>query len=67
MTDEWTAERWEEAMRGVYRRALLDPGFRQLALTDPRGAFAQANGVSAPENVKFRFVESLDELVLVLP
>ena len=54
-------------MRGVFRRALLDPGFRQLALKDPRGAFAQANGVPAPENVRFRFVESLDEHVLVLP
>jgi len=67
MTDEWTAERWEEAMRGVFRRALLDAGFRKLALTDPRAAFALANGVSAPEKVKFRFVESLDEHVLVLP
>lgn len=67
MTDPWTADRWAEAVRAVYRRALLDPGFRQLALTDPRGAFAQANGVPAPETVKFRFVDSLDEHVLVLP
>jgi hypothetical protein len=67
MTDEWTADQWEEAVRGVFRRALLDPDFRQLALKDPRGAFAQANGIPAPENVNFRFVESLDEHVLVLP
>jgi len=67
MIDEWTADRWEEAVRSVFRRALADPVFRQLALTDPRGAFAQANGVAAPENVKFRFVDALDEHVLVLP
>lgn len=67
MTEEWTTERWEAALRGVFRRALLDPAFRRLALEDPRGAFAQANGVPPPEGVKFHFVESLDEHVLVLP
>jgi hypothetical protein len=67
MTEEWTAERWEAAVRGVFRRALTDPKFRQLALTDPCRAFAEANGVEAPAGVKVRFVEQLDEHVLVLP
>lgn len=67
MTDVWTADRWEEAVRAVFRRALLDPAFRQRALTDAPGAFAEANGVPPPEGVRFRFAESLDEHVLVLP
>jgi hypothetical protein len=67
MTDDWSAERWEAAVRGVFRRALTDPSFRQLALADPRRAFAEANGVEAPPGVKLRFVEQLDEHVLVLP
>ena len=67
MTDPWTAERWEAAVRGVFRRALTDPQFRQLALTDPRQAFVAANGVEPPAGVKLRFVEQLDEHVLVLP
>jgi hypothetical protein len=67
MTDEWTTERWETAIRTVFRRALEDPAFRALAKSDPRQAFARANGVPAPEQVKFRFVEALDEHVLVLP
>jgi hypothetical protein len=67
MTDEWTTERWEAAVRGVFRRALTDPQFRALALSDPRRAFAEANGVEAPAPVKLRFVEQLDEHVLVLP
>src|SRR4051812_44243725 len=67
MSDEWTAERWEAAVRSVFRRALTDPRFRQLALSEPRRAFTEANGVDAPAGVKLRFVEQLDEHVLVLP
>lgn len=67
MTDPWSAERWEDAVRTVFRRALTDPTFRQLALTDPRRAFVEANGVEPPPGVKLRFVEQLDEHVLVLP
>ncbi|HVS51468.1 MAG TPA: hypothetical protein VHD62_03865 [Opitutaceae bacterium] len=67
MTDAWTTERWEEAIRRVFRRALGDPAFRQLALSDGRAAFTEANGVPPPEGVKFRFAEALDEHVYVLP
>jgi hypothetical protein len=51
----------------VFRRALTDGAFRARAIADPRGAFAEANGVAAPDGVKFRFAEKLDEHVLVLP
>lgn len=67
MTGDWTTERWEDAIRGVFRRALMDPKFRELARNEPRRAFAEANGVEAPPNVTFRFVEGLDEHVFVLP
>jgi hypothetical protein len=67
MTEEWNVDRWETAVRAVFRRALVDPGFRSLALADPRQAFAQANGVPAPEGVNFRFADKLEEHVLVLP
>ena len=67
MTDEWTADTWEEAIRRVFRRALVDEPFRARALSDSRAAFAEANGKPAPANLKFRFAESLDEHVFVLP
>lgn len=67
MADDWTNERWEEGIRAVFRRALQDPAFRSHAVTDPRAAFAEANGREAPAGVKFRFAESLDEHVYVLP
>lgn len=65
--NEWSAEAWETAVRGVFRRALGDAQFRKLALTDSRAAFEQVTGKPAPEGVKFRFVEELEEHVLVLP
>jgi len=67
MSDDWTTERWETAIRAVFRRALTDPASRALARTDPRAAFAQANGCAAPAGVTFRFAEALDEHVYVLP
>jgi hypothetical protein len=67
MSDDWTTERWETAIRAVFRRALADPAFRALARIDPQAAFAQANGCPAPSGVKFRFAEALDEHVYVLP
>lgn len=68
LPDTWSAERWEEAIRAVFRRALTDAGFRARAIVDPRGAFAEANGgATAPENVRFRFAEHLEEHVYVLP
>lgn len=67
MPEEWTVDRWEEALRIVFRRALTDAAFRERALADARAAFAEAAGVSPPAGVKFRFAETLEESVFVLP
>ncbi|HRE82671.1 MAG TPA: hypothetical protein PLN52_16625 [Opitutaceae bacterium] len=67
MTDPWTNERWEEALRRIFRKAMLEPEFRKLALSDPKSAFEKANGQPAPDHFRLRFVESLEEQVLVLP
>lgn len=67
MNNEWTNERWEAAIRTVFRRALLDPEFRELARNEPRRAFQNANGIEPPAGARFRFVEALDEHVYVLP
>lgn len=65
MSDDWTTEAWEDAVRAVFRRALLEPKFRKLALENPAAAFVEATGRTPP--VKVRFVDQLDEHVLVLP
>jgi hypothetical protein len=67
MAEDWSADAWEDAIRAVFRRAMLDPAFRARALADARASFAEVNGRPAPEGVKLRFAEQLDEHVLVLP
>lgn len=67
MSDVWTVERWEDAVRAVFRRALSDPAFRQRAVADAAAAFTEANGCPPPAGVKFRFTEALEENVYVLP
>lgn len=65
MTDRWTTEAWEDAIRAVFRRALTDAPFRELALQNPAEAFVQATGHPPP--VKLKFVNALEEHVMVLP
>lgn len=65
--DPWSNERWNDAIRAVFRRALFDSKFRALALTDPRAALSQVVDEPLPADIKLRFVERLDEQVLVLP
>lgn len=67
MTEEWTLERWETAVRAVFRRAMFDREFRALALRDAPAAFAVAAGVPLPPGLPLRFAERLEETVLVLP
>jgi len=62
-----TGEDWENAVRAVFRRAIEDPAFRALALSDAGAAFEQAAGRSLPAGSKVRFVEQLEEHVLELP
>lgn len=67
MVDDWTNDQWEGAIRAVFRRAMLDEDFRQLTLQNPVEAFTAAAGRPPPPGLKLRFVEKLEEHVLVLP
>lgn len=67
MADDWTNEQWEDALRAVFCRAMLDRKFREFALRDAPAAFAEAAGRPPPPGLKLRFVDQLDEHVLVLP
>ncbi len=65
--DTWSNDRWNDAIRAVFRKAMFDRKFRSLALSDPRSALAQVVEQPLPENLRIRFVESPGEQVLVLP
>jgi len=67
MVDDWTNEQWEDAIRRVFRRAMLEPEFRTRALRDASAAFVAAVGRPPPPGLKLRFVNQLEEHVLVLP
>jgi len=60
-------ERWESAVRAVFRRALFDGEFRALALRDAAAAFAAAAGAPLPPGVPLRFTEQPEGTVLMLP
>lgn len=58
----------QQGMRKVLARAMTDPGFRELCLKDPEGAYLQATGAAAPQGLAFRFKEGEgNEWVLGLP
>lgn len=67
MADDWTTDQWEDAIRGVFRQAMLDRKFRELALRDAPAAFTEVTGRPPPPGLKLRFVDELAEHVLVLP
>ena len=66
-TNSWSVDQWEDAIRAVFKQSLLSPEFRSLAISDPNAAILQATGSSAPDGLKLRFVENIEENVLVLP
>lgn len=66
MSRVWTKEKVEETLEMLYQRAAIDPEFRRLCLDDAAAALREVGG---PEllDIPVRFVERLEEQVLVLP
>lgn len=58
---------WQVALPELYRRAAHDPEFRALCKRDAREALLSLGHVDVPADLKVRFVEKVDELVIPLP
>lgn len=58
---------WQAALPILYHRSATDADFRALCLKDARAAIQQLGDFDVPSDVKLRFVEKVDELVLPLP
>jgi hypothetical protein len=58
---------WQNTLRTIFERSANDDLFRARCLTDPAGVVREISGGELPANFKFRFVEKLEETVLVLP
>lgn len=54
-------------MKAVLSRSATDKTFRQLLLTDPHAAIAQATGEVVPANFRVSFIENTADATVVLP
>jgi hypothetical protein len=61
----WTKEKYDETLRQLFQRSATDPAFRKRCLSDAAGAIKEISGLE-PNN-KVRFVEKIEEQLLVLP
>jgi hypothetical protein len=62
-----TPEQWQAVLKKVYERAATDDAFRARCLSDAKGAIKEIGGEELPANTNVRFVERLEEILLVLP
>jgi hypothetical protein len=64
----WTPEKVEATRIEILKRAARDASFRQRCLEQPQAAIKEVSGLEPPPGApRIRFVERLDELVIVLP
>lgn len=51
----------------ILKKTVTDAEFRAKALSDPAAAIKEATGQDLPAGIKVKFVEKLEEVVIVLP
>ena len=66
MKNIWTKEHYEEPLKKLYLRAAIDLAFRKRCLENGVAALKEISGLELTDT-KLRFVEKLEEQVLVLP
>lgn len=59
-------DQWKAALKDIFHKSTTDATYRALALRDPIAAIREA-GVEIPTGARIRFVEKLDEEIIVLP
>ena len=65
---EWTPAKVEATKIELLRRAAKDHAFRQRCLDDAPAAIKEVSGLDLPEGApRVRFVERVEEFVIVLP
>jgi hypothetical protein len=65
---DWTQEKADAVELEVKKRAIVDPEFRTLALTNPGAAIAQVSDIPLPAGFKIHFVDNAGaNKTIVLP
>lgn len=58
---------WQAALPALYQRAATDAEFRERCLSDAIAALREVADVHIPADLKLRFANKVDELVIPLP
>jgi hypothetical protein len=65
---EWTQDKADSVELEIKKRAVVDPEFRALALSNPAAAIAQVSDIPLPAGFKIQFVDNAGyNLTVVLP
>lgn len=65
---EWTQEKADQVEQEVIKRAVTDPEFRALAISNPTAAISQVTDLSLPPGFKVQFVDNAgSNRTVVLP
>lgn len=67
MSQQWAKHEWHDTLRKLYDRSATDPEFRKLCIQDSDAAIREISGKEPPAGPKIRFVNKLEEHIMVLP
>ena len=67
MSNTWNQKKFNEVVAEIQKKSVTDPEFRARALADAGAAVTEVSGESLPPEAKLRFVNQLEEVVIVLP
>ena len=54
----WSEEEIESTLEAIRKRSLIDPEFRELALSDSAAAISEVNSKPMPSGYQVRFVDN---------
>ena len=60
---EFNEKNWAEARTKVFERAVVDPTFRNLCLTDPVAAVGEVSDIELPTELKLQFFDTREDYI----
>jgi hypothetical protein len=65
---QWTQEEADKTLEEIKKRSIVDPEFRQLALSNPNAAVAKVNPKPMPSGFSVKFIDNSGaQKAIVLP
>ena len=60
---EFNEKNWAEAQSKLYERAIVDPAFRSLCLTDPVAAVREVSDIELPTELNLQFFDNRKDFI----